>query len=181
MRPGRVALGLMLALGAGGCAVPAAREEDMAAALDQALRDAQASLAALDAADSLPWLRQTLARQEREAAAGATPASAETASAAGAAWSAGLRGTPSELRDLMGAPAPVVEALFGPPLLRRAEGDGQAWLYRGRDCFLDVFLYREAGQRLPHVIHASARSPGFTRIPEPACVAGMLRTAGRGA
>ncbi|MCC7425273.1 MAG: hypothetical protein IT557_00055 [Alphaproteobacteria bacterium] len=186
------------------CAGRPAGPEQIQLALDQALRDAQSSLDALNASGALPWLRNAVAERERElAATSASSATAEvgieagtlattTAFAAGGA-SAGPVGTRpegmpvripagglSDVRQLLGQPGPVIEGLFGAPESRRSEGEGQAWLYRGRDCFLDVFLFRDRADLAPRVIHATARSPGFTRIPEGACVAGLLRPA-RGA
>jgi len=205
----RAALALLASLSLSACAGRPAGPEQIQLALDQALRDAQSSLDALNASDALPWLRNAVAERERELAAtsassvrgdaqgdAGSEAGALATTAVAAAGGAGAMGPGgarpegmparvpagglSDVRQLLGQPGQVVEALFGPPETRRSEGAGQAWLYRGRDCFLDLFLFRDRADLAPRVIHATARSPGFTRIPEGACVAGLLRPA-RGA
>lgn len=45
---------------------------------------------------------------------------------------------------LTGATAQMVDADFGPPLLRRVDGPAQVWLYQTPRCNLDVFLYPDA-------------------------------------
>ena len=42
---------------------------------------------------------------------------------------------------LTGATAQMLNADFGPPLLRRVDGPAQVWLYQTPTCNLDIFLY----------------------------------------
>jgi hypothetical protein len=81
-----------------------------------------------------------------------------------------------EARGLLGANAAALVRALGPPDLRRREGDGEAWLYRGQTCMLDVVLYPDGPQgREPRVAFAAARAVGFERVPEHACLAEITR------
>lgn len=45
---------------------------------------------------------------------------------------------------LKGATPQILDADFGPPLMRRTDGPAQVWLYQTPTCNLDVFLYQDA-------------------------------------
>lgn len=60
-----------------------------------------------------------------------------------------------DLDKLAGLRPGELVALFGEPDLRRAEPPAELWQYRGADCVLDIFLYREVGG--VHVIHSEMR------------------------
>ena len=44
----------------------------------------------------------------------------------------------------MGSTPQVLNADFGPPVLRRVDGQAQVWLYESAICGLQVFLYPDA-------------------------------------
>lgn len=79
-----------------------------------------------------------------------------------------------EARQLTGATPVMLSELLGEPALQRTEGDAQAWLYAGRACALDLFLYADAsGTR--RVVHATARSLGSgPRVTEADCMQDLL-------
>jgi len=51
--------------------------------------------------------------------------------------------------QLMGLAAGALTELLGDPGFRREDADAQVWQYRGVDCVLDVYLYRD-GEATPH-------------------------------
>ena len=51
--------------------------------------------------------------------------------------------------QLMGLAGRALTELLGDPGFRREDADAQVWQYRGRDCVLDVYLYRD-GEATPH-------------------------------
>ena len=51
--------------------------------------------------------------------------------------------------QLMGLAGGALTELLGDPGLRREDADAQVWQYRGVDCVLDVYLYRD-GEATPH-------------------------------
>ncbi len=51
--------------------------------------------------------------------------------------------------QLMGLAGGALAALLGEPGFRREDADAQVWQYRGSDCLLDVYLYRD-GEEMPH-------------------------------
>ena len=54
---------------------------------------------------------------------------------------------PAKIIDLLGDSPEQLLAVFGPPILRRHDGDAEAWLYAGGpDCKLDLVFYRD-GER----------------------------------
>jgi hypothetical protein len=53
---------------------------------------------------------------------------------------------------MIGADAPALQRLFGPPGLVRRDAPAELWQYRARDCVVDLFLYQEKdGLRLLYV------------------------------
>lgn len=79
-----------------------------------------------------------------------------------------------EARQLAGATPPMLARLLGEPSLQRLEGEAQAWLYNGRTCALDVFLYQDASGT-SRVVHAAARSTGAgPRVTEAQCLQDLL-------
>jgi hypothetical protein len=44
---------------------------------------------------------------------------------------------------MIGADAPALERLFGPPRLVRRDAPAELWQYRAHDCVVDLFLYQE--------------------------------------
>lgn len=93
--------------------------------------------------------------------------------------SAARSGTPRSPRaagDLAGLTDGELRTVMGEPDLVRAEGEVQAWLYRGPACLLDVFL--EGGAE-PRVVLASARAAGLDRVPEEVCLRALSRARAR--
>ncbi len=84
---------------------------------------------------------------------------------------------PESVAELMGADPVAVLRALGQPLLRRAEGAGEIWLYAGPNCHLDLVLYAE-GDGPRRVAHAQARADGATPRTETECLAGIVRRAG---
>jgi hypothetical protein len=60
---------------------------------------------------------------------------------------------PTSAQALMGFTPQVLNADFGPPMLRRVDGPAQVWVYESSVCGLQVFLYPDAGGT-PHVAAA---------------------------
>ncbi len=52
---------------------------------------------------------------------------------------------PASARALMGSTPQILNADFGPPVLRRTDGQAQVWVYESAVCGLQVFLYPDAG------------------------------------
>ncbi|UPY36439.1 hypothetical protein [Sediminicoccus sp. KRV36] len=69
---------------------------------------------------------------------------------------------------LLGASPEAVRAALGEPLLRRAEGPAQIWLYTGGGCQLDIVLY--TGEAGPRVAHIQARAGGIAQRTEASCL-----------
>jgi hypothetical protein len=77
-------------------------------------------------------------------------------------------GHPSHAASLLGATPEAVRATLGEPMLRRAEGQAQVWLYSGGGCQLDIVLY--AGASGPRVAHVQARAGGLAQRSEASCL-----------
>jgi len=78
---------------------------------------------------------------------------------------------PGQVMDRDGA---AIEALLGPPGLRRKEPPAQVWQYRGEGCVLDLYLYPDGDGRPPRVTYFELR--GVARGTEARrCFRGLLR------
>jgi hypothetical protein len=75
---------------------------------------------------------------------------------------------PRHAASLLGATPEAVRAALGEPMLRRAEGPAQVWLYSGGGCQLDIVLY--AGASGPRVAHVQARAGGLAQRSEASCL-----------
>lgn len=53
--------------------------------------------------------------------------------------------------QLMGLAGLAVVELLGDPGFLREDADAQVWQYRGHDCMLDIYLYRD-GEGAPHKV-----------------------------
>ena len=53
--------------------------------------------------------------------------------------------------QLMGLAGLAVVELLGDPGFLREDADAQVWQYRGHDCMLDIYLYRD-GEGSPHLV-----------------------------
>lgn len=113
---------------------------------------------------------------EAEAAAAAVAAHRASLQALGAPSSpsrpSALARVPSgpslQAASLLGATPDGVHAALGEPLLRRAEGPAQIWLYTGGGCQLDIVLY--AGDAGLLVAHIQARAGGLAQRSEASCL-----------
>jgi hypothetical protein len=55
---------------------------------------------------------------------------------------------PARIIDLLGRSPDQLLAVFGAPILRRHDGDAEAWLYAGGpDCKLDLVFYRDGDRQ----------------------------------
>lgn len=55
---------------------------------------------------------------------------------------------PARIIDLLGRSPDQLLAVFGAPILRRRDGDAEAWLYAGGpDCKLDLVFYRDGDRQ----------------------------------
>ncbi|MEI6158269.1 MAG: hypothetical protein WCP77_00430 [Roseococcus sp.] len=79
-----------------------------------------------------------------------------------------VTGASLQAASLLGATPEAVRAALGEPLLRRAEGPAQIWLYTGGGCQLDIVLY--AGDAGPRVAHIQARAGGLAQRTEASCL-----------
>jgi len=82
-----------------------------------------------------------------------------------------------DMRKLTGLSAAEVVALFGEPDFRRAEPPAELWQYRGADCVLDLFIYRDAGGA--HVRHSEARDRSLVKAGTGSCAGGGEALVGR--
>jgi hypothetical protein len=151
-----------LALLAGAVALAAcagSQPEREQAALDHALRDMAAAQAGLEA------MRR-----------GVPPYQVAPRPIIPAAARLGAARSPRSAGDLAGLTGGELRAVMGEPDLVRAEGEVQAWLYRGPACLLDVFL---EGETEPRVVLATARAAGLERVPEEVCLRALSRARAR--
>jgi hypothetical protein len=86
---------------------------------------------------------------------------------------------PRDLPRLVGLSREVVIDLLGPAGFVRRDGPVQIWRYTGDECFLDVFLFREADSF--RVNHVEARSKTAGQVPVYPCYQRLVaaRRAGR--
>jgi len=86
---------------------------------------------------------------------------------------------PRDLPRLVGLSREMVIDLLGPAGFVRRDGPVQIWRYTGDDCFLDVFLFREADSF--RVNHVEARSKTAGPLPVFPCYQRLVgaRRAGR--
>jgi hypothetical protein len=76
-------------------------------------------------------------------------------------------GVPGRAASLVGDSSAEVTARFGPPSLRRNEGDAEYWLYSSaRGCRVEILLYRNGASET--VAHATTALP--PHFSEAACL-----------
>lgn len=129
---------LLLALTA--CAAPPA---ETPAAHDPVVVEAAPEEPAVPAAPETPLERETVAITE-PAIAALIPPQATLPEAP-----APEPDIDDDPRQLMGLAGGALTELLGPPGYQREDADAQVWQYRGQDCMLDVYLYRD-GEHTPH-------------------------------
>ena len=82
---------------------------------------------------------------------------------------------PVQPGSLVGATPAVLAAAFGPPALRRVDGEAQVWLYHSPVCGLDLILYPDAAGT-PRVAMAAPVAADAVLAPA-ACMASLERQA----
>ncbi len=102
-----------------------------------------------------------------------TPASAaDPAAAAGASSAPPLAAAPpaAGARGLIGLTRESIVERFGPAGFVRRDGPAEVWRYRAPECYVELFIYRDAdgSQRVTHV---DARSFAGRQTPPDPCVA----------
>lgn len=69
--------------------------------------------------------------------------------------------------DLVGIDREEMQRLFGPPVLRRQEGEAEVWQYPADRCVMDAYLYAQAASEAPHrVAYVEFREGGLGILPE---------------
>lgn len=98
---------------------------------------------------------------------------------AGACAPQGGFGTGAEVdpQTLVGLTVSQAGALLGEPELRRQEAPAEVWQYRTDWCVLDLYLYREGGDR--KVVYTEARHRSRGEVDPRRCV-GQIAAEARG-
>ncbi len=112
------------------------------------------------------------------------PVSPPPPSPSGASWRKVARQTPApplndDPEQVMGLDDEALEALIGPPGLRRDEHPAQVWQYRGESCVLDLFLYPDDEAEPHRVVYYEIRGDGDGALARRRCFRALLQ--GRGA
>ncbi|WP_458094962.1 hypothetical protein [Roseomonas sp. WA12] len=105
----------------------------------------------------------------RATVAGITPAPTPSPTPSGPAT---RRPAPGSVAALVGQTPDGVLATLGQPTRRRPEGNAEIWLYQGRNCALDVVLYRESASA--RVAWAAARASGTENRTEAGCLSELV-------
>jgi hypothetical protein len=102
------------------------------------------------------------------------PAAASPAPSPAAAQIAAAPPVVTGARGLVGLNRDALGARLGQAGFVRRDGPAEVWRYRGRDCLLDVFVYRESdgAQRVTHV---DARTPQGRPTPPDPCLEALER------
>lgn len=85
---------------------------------------------------------------------------------------AARRAAPGSVAALVGQSPDAVLSTLGQPTRRRPEGNAEIWLYQGRNCALDVVLYRET--TTARVAWAAARASGTESRTESGCLSELV-------
>ncbi len=92
----------------------------------------------------------------------------------GASASASTASAFASPKELVGKSGLQITSAIGAPAFRRKDGDAQIWQYRGTNCLLDVFLYKN-GAALK-VKYAELRRRASGGLSESACLANAVTT-----
>ena len=84
---------------------------------------------------------------------------------------------PADVEQLRGLPAPDLARLLGEPDFVREEPPAVIWQYRGADCVLDLFFYRDRDEF--RVAYAEARDRGLIRVSQSDCYADLVAARAR--
>ncbi|MFQ5958078.1 MAG: hypothetical protein ACE5LF_01790 [Alphaproteobacteria bacterium] len=82
-------------------------------------------------------------------------------------------------KQVMGLDDTALEALIGPPGLRRDEPPAQVWQYRGESCVLDVFLYPDDEAEPHRVVYYEIRGDGDGALARRRCFRALLQGHGQ--
>ncbi len=112
------------------------------------------------------------------------PASPAALEPSGSAWRKVARLVPTpplndDPEQVMGLDDAALEALIGPPGLRRDEPPAQVWQYRGETCVLDVFLYLDDEAQPHRVVYYEIRGDGDGALARRRCFRALLQGHGR--
>ncbi len=77
-------------------------------------------------------------------------------------------------REMVGKSGAQITSAIGAPAFRRKDGEARIWQYRGTNCLLDVFLYKN-GSSLK-VKYAELRRRAGGGLTESACLANAVTT-----
>jgi len=77
-------------------------------------------------------------------------------------------------KDMVGKSGTQITSAIGAPAFQRKDGTAQIWQYRGTNCLLDVFLYKEGASL--KVKHAELRRRASGGLTESACLANAVST-----
>ena len=78
----------------------------------------------------------------------------------------------AEFKQLAGLSGTELRRLLGVPDFRRHEAPAEIWQYRGADCVLSLFLYRNGGQY--RVAYAEILDRETARVSPSSCYDGLL-------
>ncbi len=79
---------------------------------------------------------------------------------------------------LLGLDGEEITELLGKPKFERSEPPAQIWQYQSSECFVDLFLYEEAGDLT--VDHVEVRGKQVEKTDEKICFTSLLKTANGG-
>lgn len=77
-------------------------------------------------------------------------------------------------KDMVGKSGLQITSAIGAPAFRRKDGEAQIWQYRGTNCLLDVFLYKDGASL--KVKYAELRRRARGGLTESACLANAITT-----
>ncbi|MFC0408407.1 hypothetical protein [Roseomonas elaeocarpi] len=160
-RAGLAAGAVLSGLALAGCSDNSGALPDKAALLAEVMNSYRASLQAVGSPDAPPG-EAAPSDAARQAAAPLRPVASRVP--------AGLSSLPGGVAALNGQAANTVSQLLGQPVLRRAEGSAQIWLYTARDCQIDIVFYPGTTPNDLRVGWAAARAAGTGRVTEDNCL-----------
>jgi hypothetical protein len=89
--------------------------------------------------------------------------------------------TPRDPGTLIGLDSAGVEAMLGPPDLRRREAPAELWQYRNEACVLDLYLYADGAGAPATVADVAARArttaPAGGPVDTPRCLGALVSRA----
>ncbi|MEE8393419.1 MAG: hypothetical protein V3R66_03675 [Rhodospirillales bacterium] len=77
--------------------------------------------------------------------------------------------------QLIGMAGGSLSTILGEPSFKRRDNPAEIWQYRGEDCVLDIFLYKEMDGAIYRVDHVEARTRNVVSVTLPECYSSLLR------